>query len=90
MTANNPRRKLTLDERANYRITVSGHLAEEWAEQFDAAALASTECGGSTISTINGSFDQAALHGVLRRLYSLGFPLISVSWVDGRRYWSGS
>jgi hypothetical protein len=26
--------------------------------------------------------DQAALQGLLRRLYSLGLPLISVNWVE--------
>jgi hypothetical protein len=30
------------------------------------------------VSTITGTFDQAALQGLLRRLYSLGLPLISV------------
>ena len=34
------------------------------------------------ITTLTGSFDQAALQGLLRRLYSLGIPLISVIWVD--------
>jgi hypothetical protein len=32
---------------------------------------------------MNGEVDQAALHGLLRRLYSLSLPLISVLWVEG-------
>jgi hypothetical protein len=30
------------------------------------------------ITTLTGTLDQAALHGLLRRLYSLGLPLVSV------------
>jgi hypothetical protein len=30
------------------------------------------------VTTLSGAFDQAALHSLLRRLYSLGLPLISV------------
>jgi hypothetical protein len=36
---------------------------------------------GPPVSTLAGTFDQAGLHGVLRRLYSLGLPLVSVVWV---------
>jgi len=36
---------------------------------------------GQPISVITGSMDQAALIGLLRRLYGLGLPLISVIWV---------
>lgn len=37
---------------------------------------------GPFVSTITGVFDQAALQGLLRRLYSLGFPLICVNSID--------
>jgi hypothetical protein len=33
------------------------------------------------VTTLTGAVDQAALHGLLRRLYSLGLPLISVNCV---------
>jgi len=35
------------------------------------------------ITTLTGTVDQAALQGLLRRLYSLGLPLISVNYVEG-------
>jgi hypothetical protein len=41
-----------------------------------------SEGDGSPITIITGTFDQAALQGLLRRLYSLGLPLISVLWVE--------
>jgi hypothetical protein len=37
---------------------------------------------GLPVTTLTGTVDQAALHGLLRRLYSLGLPLISVICVD--------
>ena len=40
------------------------------------------EGDGSPVTIFTGSVDQAALQGLLRRLYSLGLPLISVVCVD--------
>jgi len=34
------------------------------------------------VTTLTGNVDQAALHGLLRRLYSQGLPLISVIWIE--------
>jgi hypothetical protein len=43
------------------------------------------ECEGEglPVTILTGTVDQAALHGVLRRLYSLGLPLISVKDIAG-------
>jgi hypothetical protein len=76
--------KLTLDQPAAYQIIVPGHLDASWSEW----------AGGMTITIENGDdgppvtiligtvADQAALQGLLRRLYALGLPLISVNWVE--------
>jgi hypothetical protein len=40
---------------------------------------------GPPITTLTGTADQAALQSVLRRLYSLGLPLISVTLVEEYR-----
>ena len=78
------KQKLTLDQPATYQIQVPGHLDESWSEW----------AGGMTITVENGDdgpptttltgivADQAALQGLLRRLYSLGLPLISVNCVE--------
>lgn len=34
------------------------------------------------ITILTGDLDQAALHGLLRCLYSIGLPLISVLWIE--------
>jgi hypothetical protein len=41
-----------------------------------------SEGDGPPITTLTGTVDQAALQGLLRRLYSLGLPLLSVNRVD--------
>ena len=40
-----------------------------------------SEDDGSTVTALTGKVDQAALQDLLRWLYSLGLPLISVTWV---------
>ena len=41
-----------------------------------------SEGDGPPVTTLTGTVDQAALQGLLRRLYSLGLPLISVVCVE--------
>jgi hypothetical protein len=77
-----PKRKLTLDRPVTYRIQVPGHLDESWSDWVEGMTLAAgSEGDGSPVTTLTGTVDQAALHGLLRRLYSLGLPLISVDYV---------
>ena len=80
----NAGRKLSLDRPATYQIKVPGHLDESWSDWVGGLATA-TECGeeGRPVTTLTGRLDQAALQGLLRRLYSLGLPLMSVQWVRG-------
>jgi hypothetical protein len=77
------KQKLTLDRPATYQIKVPGHLNESWSVWAGSMTITvETEGDGSPITIITGTFDQAALQGLLRRLYSLGLPLISVLWVE--------
>jgi hypothetical protein len=77
------KRKLTLDRLATYQIKVPGHLDEGWTE-WDGRMTVTVESenDGQPVTTLTGSVDQAALQGLLRRLYSLGLPLISVICID--------
>ena len=78
------KRKLTLDCPATYQIKVPGHLDESWTEWAEGMTI-TAGCGsdGQPITMLTGTIDQAALQGLLRRLYSLGLPLISVNWING-------
>ena len=72
----------TLDRPATYQIKVPGHLDESWSEWAGQMAISvESEGDGPPVTTLTGVVDQAALHGLLRRLYSLGLPLISVNCV---------
>jgi hypothetical protein len=41
-----------------------------------------SEGNGPPVTILTGTLDQSALQGLLRRLYSLGLPLISVVCVE--------
>jgi hypothetical protein len=78
------KKKLTLDRPAAYQIKVPGHLGESWSEWTGSMTITvASEGDGSPITILTGTLDQAALQGLLRRLYSLGLPLISVNCVEG-------
>lgn len=67
-------------EAGRYEIRLKGHLADRWADWFDALVL-TRESNGSTL--LAGSIaDQAALHGLLQKVRDTGLPLISVARVD--------
>jgi hypothetical protein len=73
------RRKLSLDRPATYRIQVPGHLDESWSDWVGGLTITvESEGEGPPVTTLTGRLDQAALQGLLRRLYSLGLPLVSV------------
>ena len=75
--------RLTLDRPATYQIKVPGHLDESWLDWVGGMTITTESAGsGPPITTLTGTVDQAALQGLLRRLYSLGLPLISVICID--------
>ena len=71
--------KLGLDQPGTYEIKVPGRLDESWEEWFEGMEI-TVECGdGPTITTLTGTVaDEAALQGLLDRLFSLGLRLLSV------------
>jgi hypothetical protein len=78
-----PKQKLTLYRPATYQIQVPGHIGESWSDWAGGMTITvETESDGSPVTTLTGTLDQAALQGLLRRLYSLGLPLISVRCVE--------
>jgi len=78
------KQELTLDQPVPYQIQVPGELDESWSDWMQGMTVAvESEGKDLPVTTLTGTVDQAALHGVLRRLYSLGLPLISVKGIAG-------
>ena len=76
---NKDKPQLTLDQPATYQIKVPGELDENWPDWAgEMEVMVESDTDGLLISSLTGTLDQAALLGLLRRLYSLGLPLISV------------
>jgi hypothetical protein len=63
-----------------YEIRLAGHLDDRWADWFDGLTI-TREGNGDTLLT-GPVADQAALHGVLKRVRDLGMPLISVARIE--------
>jgi len=76
------KQKLTLDQSATYQIKVPGHLDESWSEWAGGMTITVESGDDGPPTTMTGTVDQAALQNLLRRLYSLGLPLISVNWIE--------
>ena len=83
MHMNKNKHKLTLDQPTTYQIKVPGSLDMLLINGDSSLRITVDEStDGQPISTLIGQMDQAALHGLLRRLYGLGVPLISAICVD--------
>src|SRR5438270_10731810 len=59
-----------------YQIRIKGHLGREWTDWFEGLAI-TLEDNGETLLT-GSVIDQAALHGLLKKVRDLGMPLLSV------------
>jgi hypothetical protein len=60
-----------------YQIRIKGHLGRQWADWFEGLIITLEE-DGDTILT-GPVIDQAALHGLLKKVRDLGLPLLSVN-----------
>jgi hypothetical protein len=63
-----------------YQIRLKGHLDLEWADWFGDLTISLEEDGDTLL--VGPVADQAALHGLLRKVRDLGVPLLSVTRVE--------
>jgi len=76
-------KKLTIDQQVTYEIKIPGVLEQKWLGWNGGMTISvENEDDGSPITTLTCILDQAALQGLLRRLYSFGLPLISVICIE--------
>src|SRR6185436_11876459 len=63
-----------------YQIRVKSHLGSDWTDWFEGLTITLEE-GGNTLLT-GPVADQAALHGLLKKVRDLGIPLLSIIRVE--------
>ena len=70
-----------------YRIRIQGNLDPGWAQWLAGMSIATekTEVGGRSTVLTGSLADQAALRGVLTRLWDLNLDIISVTRIDKQR-----
>lgn len=68
------------DDATGYEIRVAGHLDDRWSAWFDGLAVTTRPDGTTVISA--PAIDQAALHGLLRRVRDAGIRLVAVARLD--------
>jgi hypothetical protein len=64
-----------LDQPTVYQIRIRGHLDRRWTEWFGDVGITLEDNGDTLLTCL--VVDQAALHGLLRKVRDLGMPLIS-------------
>jgi hypothetical protein len=60
-----------------YQIRLQGHLNPQWTEWFEGLTITLEDNGDTRLT--GPVVDQAALHGLLRKVRDLGLPLLSVN-----------
>ena len=68
------------DEPGLYEIRIKGHVEDRWADWFEGMTITLKEDGDTLLT--GPVTDQAALHGLLRKVRDLGLPLLSVNRIE--------
>ena len=69
--------RATRGEPTGYQITVKGQLSADWCAWFDGMTITQDGTGATLIT--GPVADQAALHGLLRKVRDLGLTLLALS-----------
>ena len=64
---------------SSYEIRIKGHLDQRWSDWFDGMIITNEPAGETVLS--GPVVDQAALHSLITKIYTLNLTLISVSTI---------
>jgi len=65
-----------MKKQPTYQIRIEGHFSPMWKAEFEGFTITLAENGMTCLT--GPVIDQAALHGLLRKIRDLGLPLVSV------------
>ena len=68
------------DQPVVYQFRIKGHLGQQWMDWFEGMTIKLEEDGNTLLT--GPVIDQAALHGLLKKVRDLGMPLLSVNSVE--------
>ena len=77
MTSNKHTREQDAGQPMVYQIRIKGHLGQRWLAWFDGLTITRDPDGNTLLA--GPVIDQAALHGLLKKIRDLGMPLLSVN-----------
>ena len=78
--SNQPHQRTDPDKAKVYQIRIKGQLGQDWADWFEGLTVTLEDDGSTLLTGI--VVDQAALHGLLKKVRDLGAPLISVTQIE--------
>jgi hypothetical protein len=81
--ANHKRYKIMSNQPMIYQIRLKGHIASHRRRSFEDLTLTMEENGDTLLTGV--VTDQAALHGLLRKVRDLGLPLLEVTHIQPRQ-----
>ena len=67
-------------QRVVYQIKIKGRLGRQWTDWFEGLTITQDEDGDTLLT--GPVVDDAALHGLLKKVRDLGLPLLSVNRVE--------
>ncbi len=80
--SNEPEPGRDADQPMVYQFRIQGHLNQQWMGWFEGLTITLQEDGNTLLR--GPVIDQAALHGILKRVRDLGMPLLAVNSIGAR------
>ena len=78
--SNTPKHTNDPDQPIIYQIRLKGHLDDRWTDWFAGLTITQEEDGNMVLTGL--LVDQAALHGLLKKVRDLGLPLVSINRLE--------